>query len=292
MESTSEKAFADLWERALELRPSIVDREGHLYEVVFPGIRNTGPGPDFTGAVLIRDGRRFGGDVELHLDPSGWRGHGHHTDGAYNGVVLQVVMRMGARNSAHPSPPTARAVFPTTEPDAQPPCSRLETNAIRQLGIERFVAKSAGFRLELEAGVNAEQLMYRAVMECLGYTRNRTPFLELSKSVPVSQFDTLRSEPASSAQFAVLSALAVSGGLAEETDRAESVQMRRVARTLGIRRSVIPASSWSRFRVRPNGRTVEPHERNGAPAGEAHRYGTVAEHGERRLAVGYDWTFG
>ena len=63
------------------------------YEVLFPGVRNQGAGPDFKGAVLRRDGKTIGGDIELHLDPSGWRAHGHHGDSRYRGVVLQVVLK-------------------------------------------------------------------------------------------------------------------------------------------------------------------------------------------------------
>ena len=118
-EISSEKSFSDLWERSLSLRPKVVDRDGNSYEVVFPGIRNPGPGPDFRGAVLKHKGRTMGGDVELHMDPSGWRGHGHHVDPSYNGVVLQVVLRTGRGLPTAESPPTAVATFPNRADDSE-----------------------------------------------------------------------------------------------------------------------------------------------------------------------------
>ena len=177
---TSEKRFSDLWERSLELRPDVVDGDGNRYEVVFPGIRNQGAGPDFRGAVLRRDGHTFGGDVELHLEQSGWRAHGHHADPAYNGVALQVVLRL-ARNSGHfTGPPTATATFPD-EPVALSHSPDIPLADLEELGVQRFFAKSAGFRLELDAGVTPDQVVYQGMMEAMGYARNRKPFLALSR---------------------------------------------------------------------------------------------------------------
>ena len=246
---TSEKGFSDLWERSLDLRPNVVDGEGNRYEVIFPGIRNQGPGPDFTGAVLRHRGRTIGGDVELHLEQSGWRGHGHHNDPAYNGVVLQVVLKL-ARNSHHQSgPPTATAAFP---PEPQPPASALNMSdaGLEALGVERLAAKSAGFRLEMEAGVTRDQAMYQGMMEAMGYARNRKPFLALSKVAPVTLFTPFIDEPRCMAEFGVFATLATAGNVIERIEIQERSQIRRVASRLGVRRH-LSTRDWSMFRVRP-----------------------------------------
>ena len=249
----SEKAFSDLWERALELRPSVVGRDGVEYEVIFPGVRNQAAGPDFLGATLRRDGQTIGGDVELHLDPSGWRAHGHHTDPNYRGVVLQVVLKAGRSGVSHPAPPTAVARF---DPASDEPADAVDaqdnrpTPDLRALGLARFLSKSAGFRLEMESATNPDQPLYAALLDAMGYARNRKPFRALAALLPIERLSPLANEPRSSAEFAILSALAVRGGLLNDVDERERVQMRRVARRLGRGRN-LPASEWSRFRVRP-----------------------------------------
>ena len=256
---SSEKAFSDLWERSLDLRPIVVDGDGARYEVVFPGVRNQGPGPDFLGAVLRRNGETFGGDVELHLERSGWRAHGHHKDPAYNGVALQVVLRAGGSAARPSDPPTATATFPDTPADGgdtdTPERAPVSDSELEELGVRRFLSKSAGFGLELDAGASPDQVMYQGMMEAMGYPRNRKPFLALAKRVPVSEFARLRGEPESAARFAVFAALAVGGGLSERIEPHERNQARRVARSMGVGRQV-GADEWSMFRVRPSGSPV------------------------------------
>ena len=246
---TSEKRFSDLWERSLELRPDVVDGDGNRYEVIFPGVRNQAAGPDFRGAVLRRDGRTFGGDVELHLEQSGWRAHGHHADPAYDGVVLQVVLRL-ARNSDHfTGPPTATATFPERSVESPSP-PEISPSDLEELGVRRFFAKSAGFRLELDAGVSPDQVVYQGMMEAMGYARNRKPFVALSRAAPMSLFAPLKDEPRRTAAFGVFAALATVGNVLERVAPPERGQIRKVASRLGAR-SRLPRRDWSVFRVRP-----------------------------------------
>ena len=247
---TSERQFSDLWERALDLCPDVVDSEGHRYEVIFPGVRNQGAGPDFTGAVLSRDGRAYGGDVEIHLDQSGWRAHGHHRDPAYNGVVLQAVLRLARNPNACASPPTATVSFPA-DPPVAPHSPNISSADLEDLGVERFTAKSGGFRLELDAGVSPDQLMYQGLMEAMGYARNRKPFLVLSRAAPLSMFESLRSEPPATAEFGMFAVLAAVGNMVKRMPELERSQVRRVASSMGARRR-LSESDWSMFRVRPH----------------------------------------
>ena len=249
-EISSEKSFSDLWERSLSLRPKVVDRDGNSYEVVFPGIRNPGPGPDFRGAVLKHKGRTMGGDVELHMDPSGWRGHGHHVDPSYNGVVLQVVLRTGRGLPSAESPPTAVATFDNRAADDAVKQAAVGEAELERMGVERFIARSAAYRHHMESGADSDQAIYRGIMEAMGYARNRRPFLALAGALPISGFAGLRDEPENAARFAVFAALVVCGGLIERTDAAERAQVKKVTRRLGVRRR-LRSEDWSMFRVRP-----------------------------------------
>lgn len=251
----SEKTFSDLWERSLELRPQLTGRDGETYEIIFPGVRNQGAGPDFKGAVLRREGSTIGGDVELHLDSSSWKGHGHHQDSRYRGVVLQVVLKARPDRGGAQAPPTAEARF-DLEGDAH--VDRLpseEPPDLEELGLRRFFAKSAGFRLEIEETARPDQVMYESLLDAMGYARNRKPFRTLARGVPFSGFSKLSEEPFSTAEFAIFSTLVVGGGLTADLDHSERIQVRRIARTIGVRGSVSP-TDWSRFRVRPSNAPV------------------------------------
>ena len=252
---TSEKAFSDLWERSLELKPELTARDGKTYEVIFPGVRNQGAGPDFKGAVLRYEGRTIGGDVELHLDSSGWRAHGHHGDPRYRGVVLQVVLKARSHQKEAHLPPTAEARFEVGPDVGTRPSTPGELPDLEALGIQRFLAKSAGFKLEFEAAADPDQVVYPGLLDAMGYARNRRPFRALANKVPYSAFKSLTNEPSSSAEFAVVSALVVGGGLVSELEPFEQTQVRRLVRSMGIRSHVSP-SAWSRFRVRPNNTPV------------------------------------
>jgi hypothetical protein len=60
-------------------------------EVIDPGLYNTDSGPDFFNTRLIIDNTHWAGNTEIHINSSDWFRHGHHTDNAYNNVILHLV---------------------------------------------------------------------------------------------------------------------------------------------------------------------------------------------------------
>lgn len=80
-----------IWQKQLfQSFPQHTD-DGRTVEILFPGIHNTHAGPDFTRAHLRIGTQEFYGDVEIHIHASDWVKHRHHTDAAYNNVLLHVV---------------------------------------------------------------------------------------------------------------------------------------------------------------------------------------------------------
>ena len=247
----TEKAFSDLWERSLDLRPRVVGTDDEPYEILFPGVRNQGAGPDFRGAVLRHNGRTVGGDVELHLDSRGWRAHGHHRDPNYRGVVLQVVLKTRGHRDDPQVPPTAEARFAASDGDGPGGSAPRRRPDLEHLGFGRFLAKSAGYRLAMESTQGPDQVVYAALLDAMGYAHNRRPFRTLAGRVRYAGFSRLAGEPAAAARFAILSTLVVGGNLLDDVDHHERLQMRRVSRQLrGGRR--LARDEWSGFRVRPN----------------------------------------
>lgn len=145
----NEADFARRW-AAGEWRGWLLRAEqGEQYRLIFQGRRGGPVGPDFRDAILQRaDGERIRGDVELHLDPSGWYAHAHATDPRYNAVALHVTLCAGPRRvtavplaSGQTAPQAAieRAISPQEE-EARWPCERL-SGQIDQVAVRRLFAR-------------------------------------------------------------------------------------------------------------------------------------------------------
>ena len=263
-----ESALAVLWQRAHTLPDGLLTEDGRRFRVVYPGRPSGRAGPDFRDSVLAtEDGRLVTGDVELHVEAPGWRSHGHDTDPGYNGVVLHVVLRAGGSVS---SPQQSRATAPVAslEPvvdrlrradaSARPaaaPWEDLSPAAFEKVldaaGDRRFLARSGGFARELDAG-DADQVVYAALFEALGYAANRKPFRRLAEFFPYARAASLRREPGGTRLAALRALLLTASGLkgASETDGEGALDPALVRRLPRTRR--LAASEWRLFRVRPS----------------------------------------
>ena len=178
------------WRRAARLGIPMYTRDGEAYRVVYPGRPADGPGPDFRDAVLSgRDGERIRGDVEIHVRASGWSAHGHDRDPRYNGVVFHVTPGTDAQAEARTEsglriPLLALGPVLNAKPGARARAPRvLPGVTLAEAGDRRFLAKSAGLALEMRR-TGPGQALYAAVLECLGYSRNRRGFRQLAARLP------------------------------------------------------------------------------------------------------------
>jgi len=190
--TSGEALLHAVWRRAAKLGVPLHTRDGDAYRVLYPGRPADGPGPDFRDAVLLSsDGRRIRGDVEIHIRASGWSEHGHDRDPRYNGVVFHVAQDAGASGETRTESGlcipllalgpvlTARAAARARAPRVLPEVGPAEA------GERRFLAKSAGLLLEMRRS-GPDQALYAAVLECMGYSRNRRGFRQLAARVPWS----------------------------------------------------------------------------------------------------------
>lgn len=228
----TEALVAWIWERQL-LKGPLRCCDGRIVQVVYPG-RQWGEGrPDFQGAVLAwQDGTLTRGDVEVHQRAGHWWAHRHHTDPAYNRVVLHVVL-WGAqtgpiRRADGSGIPTLALLGALARPLPElmaehrnqaipllPPCQAEPVGTgdvsglLKRAGLERFNQKSARFESEL-AALQPSEVLYRAVARALGYTANAAAFASLAERVPLGRLletTAVRGDPSRdrlSAQAALL----------------------------------------------------------------------------------------
>lgn len=64
---------------------------GKEFVILDVGICNSDAGPDFFNAKIKIDDKVWVGNVEIHERSSDWYRHNHHSDPAYNSVILHVV---------------------------------------------------------------------------------------------------------------------------------------------------------------------------------------------------------
>lgn len=191
-----ERLLAKLW-RAREGR-TLRAADGRRVRALYAGRPAPGHGPDFQDAVILLDGERRTGAVELHRKPSDWRAHGHDADPAYDNVALHVVARAEQTGPDLPLVELrARKRAEPREPELLAQAAREGSAGLRQMlvrsGLARFRERveSAARRIA-EAG--PEQALHEAVFEALGYAENRAPFIQLAQAVPADESARLARE--------------------------------------------------------------------------------------------------
>ncbi|MFP6593769.1 MAG: DUF2851 family protein [Dehalococcoidia bacterium] len=211
----NERVLQAAWRRLSE-GSRVKGRDGSTYVVLYPGRPVDGPGPDFRDAVLRGpDGALMRGDVEIHVRPSGWRAHRHHIDPRYNGVAFHVTGSPGLSGSGEgadvswpdinpartqlgrpmhllvigrqspgsfdeseaPTPGSATGQFLGLTPELVDP------DALASAGEQRFLGKSAGLSIALR-GQGGDQAAWAAVLDCLGFSRNRRAFRQVAARLP------------------------------------------------------------------------------------------------------------
>lgn len=250
-----ESDLAAAWAERRYDPESLVDSLGRRLQVVFPGRRWGGAGPDFKGALIaLADGTLLRGDVEVHRRASGWLRHGHGVDPAYANVILHVVaVEDGAMCTARGRNVPA-VVLPLRQGlDARSPiapCRVSRTTAelldvVEAAGLERFHGRVARFEGDL-AAVGADQALWRGLAEGLGYSQNVQPFARLADAVP---WHAAAASARDAGEAGVAALLLGTAGLLADASLEERDRWARIER--GGARTLLAAASWSRSALRP-----------------------------------------
>jgi len=196
-----------VWKFRLFSRDALQTTDGDELEVFSAGMAHTDGGPDFQNARIRIGDTTWAGNVELHLSSADWKKHGHHTDGAYDNVILHVVYQ----DNQPLVMPDGRRV-PTLElKDRVPadlylryhqlihgqqqfiPCQgSINTveditmrNWLTRVLVERLEKKSAAVIKELENNRGDwEETFYRLLAANFGFKINALPFELLARTLP------------------------------------------------------------------------------------------------------------
>ncbi len=202
--SLSEADLAHLWEGQRFPPEALRTAAGVQLRTVYRGRRTGGPGPDYRDAIISAPGELLQGDVELHVRSSDFRRHGHHLDGAYDGLALHLVFRRDDADDTELAggrrvpvvalgdwaDGRAREIRAWLERPAswEEPCHSAVTRlgataagaALDRLGDMRFRAKAAAFAKWLPSG-DADQALWEGIIEALAYGGER----ELLRAVAI-----------------------------------------------------------------------------------------------------------
>jgi hypothetical protein len=134
---------------------------------------------------------------------------------------------------------------------------------LERAGEERFMAKAAVFEAEFDH-IDAGQVLYQGIMCALGYSRNKLPFLELARRLPLKILESIVQQNVSdeeclARQQALL--LGVAGLLPSTWQREyQGLELDSQANVPRVRSPwpvrVMSATDWQLFKVRPSNSPV------------------------------------
>lgn len=256
--------------------------EGEEVEIIHFGEWNHEAGPDFKGARI-----RFGnvertGDLELDMDARDWERHGHATNPAFAGVLLQFFVHRGhaaafARTCDHRAIPQVQLSLDKPSPAVS---YRTPADTVDPSTASIMLREAAEFRLRSKHSAYArsvslhgpESTLFYAVATGLGYKNNAIPFLLTAQRIG------LRNASAADGEARLFGA---AGFLEPRTfDQADSIT-RNYLKPLwdnwwalrdGMSRLVLAREAWKFSGVRP---ANHPHRRMGTLAAVGRDFGRL-----------------
>ncbi len=202
-----ESQIIKIWQHLLLNGTELTAEDGKVIRIIYPGRVNDDQGADFRDAVIDTTQGVIRGDIEVHVKSSGWRAHQHHHDPVYNRVILHVVMWHDSKGATSLQNGKVVPILALDKYLKAPisqrgglnvPCLKaaggLTTGIITEFldnaGEERFLAKAARFQADL-AQTEASQSLYQGIMGALGYAKNKLPFLELARRLPLQLLESM-----------------------------------------------------------------------------------------------------
>jgi len=288
-----ERLIQSLWYDQYVRRDTLATEDGRRVTVLSPGAWSLTGGPDFRHARLRLGDELLTGDVEVHLRSSDWHRHGHGTEAVFAGVVLHVVYEHDAarpclsafRREEIPTLVLARYLPADIEHLArivdvrgypgdgvgglgtcfrhlreEPGAFDAALRVVEEAGDARFSRLARRFTRLLESA-EPEEVLFRGLLEGLGFRKNRVAFAELARRVA---WGRLRAEamdlPYPQQVTTLQAALLGTAGLLDDAGGDEDPDTKAYRRellaawkryTVGLAEGPMPASLWRLRLVRP-----------------------------------------
>lgn len=201
----SEEFLQYIWENRLFDEKNLYTEAGEVIDVIKVGKRNSHSGPDFFDARIQTGNTVWAGNIEIHLRSSDWEKHNHHTDKAYNNVILHVVEEHDAEvfTQSGEKIATLQLRYPghlrknyqeLLDAKTWIPCQNQFYKAdpvvlrlgFHRLMIERLENKTEEIIAKLERNrFDWNETFYQVLARMFGFRVNAAPFEMLAKSLPL-----------------------------------------------------------------------------------------------------------
>jgi Protein of unknown function (DUF2851) len=198
--------------------------DGRFVNVINYGIPNSDSGADFSDALIKIDDVIYSGDVEIHQSVNDWNVHKHKKDAKYNKVILHVAfwdddLSGSSLSLSNREIPTVilskyltssvhdiwKDIINNPSPKFKLPCydsnnevsTEIKREWIKDVGMSRLVYRAG--RISSRKNVLSEDLHITSkkdvwekiflefTFEALGFSKNKTQFLNLSKLIDLKK---------------------------------------------------------------------------------------------------------
>ncbi len=258
------------WKHKIFPLKGLMTTTGQVLEVIDSGQANTNAGPDFFNAKIKLDGVQWAGNIEIHRSSSDWFKHGHHTNPAYDSVILHIATHIDTevtRSNGERIPQVLldcpayikdnyRELLAT---DKYPPCYRIIPSLslftvhswMSALQFERFQQKTEQLSERLKFCNNHwEDAFFITLARNFGFGLNSDAFETMARHLPLRAVDKHRDN-----LFQVEALFFGQAGLLqEEMEDDYYTKLKKEYRYLAHKFGLTPmdATQWRFLRLRPD----------------------------------------
>lgn len=267
-----------IWDEGYFLKNELKLADGRRCGLIYRGERNTDAGPDFKNVSLDIEGKIISGDIEIHRNSKEWMLHNHHHDEKYNRVIMHVVLIHTGQTAMTTREDGVNVPILILGQYLKQPLNTLYKRYLEQHHQEEMkldkcplsqkevdeilnrVEYAGGLRLELKAMAfreqrahgSWEQILYRGLMEALGYSKNQIPFRKLANRLPVEFiYRELRDQPKDEAELLTQGILFGAAGLLPRQSRHHRGMIEGETKEISEKLKLIWEDYWHRIGIMP-----------------------------------------